>query len=85
MVTTREKLHQLIDQLPRQELRAAERYLEYLRDSQGALPSFLAEAPIDDEPETPEEAAAVAEAWEDVSAGRLVSHEEAQRRLLRKP
>ena len=85
MVTTRERLHQLVDQLPKEELRAAERYLEYLRDTQRSLPSFLAAAPIDDEPETAEEAVAVAEAWQDVSAGRVVSHEEAQRRLLKSP
>ncbi len=41
----------------------------------------LDNAPIDDEPETPEEAAAVAEARESVARGEVVSHEEMKRRL----
>jgi len=82
VLTTREKLHDLVDKLPNSELHAAERYLEFLFRSQKTLPQILAEAPIDDEPETPEEAAAVAEAWEDVRAGRVVSHDEVKRRLF---
>jgi predicted transcriptional regulator len=42
--------------------------------------SLLA-APIDDEPETSEEKAAVEEALRDIREGRTVSHEEVKRRL----
>jgi predicted transcriptional regulator len=45
----------------------------------------LENAPFDDEPETEEERAAVAEAWEDVRAGRLIPHEEVAKRWLGKP
>lgn len=38
-------------------------------------------APIDDEPETPEEKAAAEEALRDIREGRTVSHEEVKRRL----
>jgi predicted transcriptional regulator len=38
-------------------------------------------APIDDEPETPEEKAAAEEALRDIHEGRTVSHEEVKRRL----
>ena len=39
----------------------------------------LIEAPEDDEPETDEERAAVAEAYEDLAAGRVVSFEDVKR------
>jgi len=45
------------------------------------LPSVLAEAPWDDEPETPAEALAVHEAYEGLARGEVVSHEELRRQL----
>jgi hypothetical protein len=42
----------------------------------------LREAPLDDEPETDEERAAIAEAIEDERAVRLVPHDEVRRRWL---
>jgi hypothetical protein len=83
---TRESLHQLIDSLPECDLEMAGQLIEWrheLRDN--PLLVTLATAPWDDEPETPEEAAAVAEAREDVAAGRLIPHEEVRRRLLELP
>ena len=61
-MTTKEQLYRLIDRLPETALPEAERLLEALTapDDEG-LPRFLAEAPWDDEPETEEERAAVAE------------------------
>jgi hypothetical protein len=41
----------------------------------------LRDAPVDNEPETDEERAAVAEAREDLAAGRAVSHEQIRREL----
>ena len=67
----KEKLHRLVDELPEEELGAAERYLEYLRDQGDPLLRRLLQAPGDDEPETEEERAAVWEAHEDLSAGRV--------------
>jgi hypothetical protein len=76
LIPTRELLHRLVDDLPTRELSAAAWYLEFLRGDQhrNDLPPELANAPLDDEPETPEEAAGVADAWEDVAAGRVLSH-----------
>lgn len=85
-MTVKEHLRQLVDELPEGELVAAERYLEYLRDrsaiAHGRLPAVLRNAPFDDEPETNEERVGVAEAWADLAAGRVMSHDEARRRLL---
>ena len=84
-MTAREKLHKLIDELAESELAEAERALEELRKrGPSSLPRVLAEAPCDDEPEREQERAAVQKARENVAAGRVVSHEEARRRLLRK-
>lgn len=81
---TRKELHHLVDQLPEDELHAAQRYLEFLAKERAAdrFYQMLQSAPIDDEPETPEEAAAVAEAKAEFAAGKLLTHEEVQRHLL---
>lgn len=60
----------------------AERLLDILRDGDAGLPRVLREAPWDDEPESEEERAATKDAYEDLRTGRVVSHEEARRRLL---
>ena len=76
---TRDRLHRLIDELPEAELSVVERFLA----ERGAAPSLtLAEAPEDDEPLTPEDEAAIEEAYADIAAGRVLSHEEARQRLL---
>jgi hypothetical protein len=77
--TTREALHRLVDELPKDELADARLYLEYLCSGRDPLIKKLMEAPYDDEPETEEERAGMAEAWEDVRAGRVISHEEIKR------
>ena len=46
------------------------------------LVDALRDAPVDDEPLTEEDLAALEEAWEDVAHGRLISHEEIRRRFL---
>ena len=55
----RESVHQLLDELPDDILPEVARYLAALRDD--PLARLLLTAPIDDEPETDEERAAVAE------------------------
>jgi hypothetical protein len=69
--TTREQLHRLVDRLAETELNAAKRYLEYLHVV-GGIPRVLAEAPEEDEPVSPREAAALAEAESRIDRGELV-------------
>lgn len=66
-VITRENLHRLVDALPDQNLLAAKEAIEPLADP---FLAALANAPIDDEPESDEERAAVADAMEDLAHGR---------------
>ena len=81
-MTTKEALHQLIDDLPDSVLPTAWRLLAPLRPATASdLPPVLAEAPWDDEPETPEEALAVDEAYEGLARGEVVSHEDLRREL----
>jgi len=79
-MTTKSELYRLISQLPKSALPEAERLLRNLRAGEDAdLPRFLAAAPWDDEPETEEERAAVAEAYEDLRNGDTVPMEEIKR------
>lgn len=77
----RDRLHQLIDALSDDELDEVARILADRRPA-SSLQTVFAAAPVDDEPVTPEDEAALAEAYADVAAGRLFSHDEARRRLL---
>jgi CO dehydrogenase/acetyl-CoA synthase beta subunit len=78
-MTIKDELHRLVDELPESESHAAKRFLEYLRNMGDPVLRAMLEAPEDDEPETAEERAAVAEAQEDFKAGRMVSHQELKR------
>jgi len=76
-MTTKEALHRLIDELPPSELEAVQRFAEYLRlRSQHPAIRAAMTAPIDDEPETPVEAAAVREALDDLAQGRVIRDDE---------
>lgn len=75
----RAELHELVDKLPDQELHAAHRFIEYLRDRGDPLLRKLMDAPIDDEPETEEEEALVAEAREELARGETIAFEEIKR------
>lgn len=79
----RKRLYELVDLLPVSEAKTAERLLEALCVSGHAEPLLrrLWTAPYDDEPETEEERQAVAEAYEDISAGRVRPWEEVRREL----
>jgi hypothetical protein len=72
-VTTRELAHKLIDELPDDRVGDALAALEALDDP--VIAAFR-DAPLDDEPLTPEEEAALREADADIAAGRTVSLEE---------
>lgn len=82
-MTSKTRLHELIDQLPDEETTAAARFLEYLRDvGSDPMRRVLDEAPEDDEPVTPQEEAGAQEARRDYRAGNRISAEEAKRLLL---
>jgi len=74
---SRRALHDLIDRIPEAELAAAQRFLEYLAVS----PAYRAalSSPPDDEPVTEADAAAIAQAREEVRTGELVPHDEVLR------
>jgi hypothetical protein len=79
---TRDAIRQLVDDLDEHDLPTAERLLRALRDTAGnadPVLTALANAPFDDEPETEEERAAVAEARQELLEGRGIPHEEAKR------
>jgi hypothetical protein len=79
----RENLHKLIDELPDADLPTAARVLEALNATASAHPLILAldAAPEDDEAETPEEAKAVAAAWEEHRKGKHLTTQEVRRKL----
>ncbi|MBW3629314.1 MAG: hypothetical protein KY464_08460 [Gemmatimonadetes bacterium] len=79
--TVKQQLHALIDLLPESEMETARRVLEGLHATAASQRYTLEDAPVDDEPETEEERAAVAEARADLAAGRVHSHEELKREL----
>lgn len=79
----REDLHHLVDRLPESELERARRVLEYLEErATDPLLRALAEAPEDDEEETPEEAAAVEEAGQEMARGEGTPWEQIRSRYL---
>jgi Tfp pilus assembly ATPase PilU len=76
-MTTKEALHRLIDNMPDEQ---AEQLMTGL-NNRDPIAVSLALAPIDDEPLTPEEEAALAEADDDVARGNLISTEQLRREL----
>lgn len=82
-MTDRERLHALVDDLPEDEVRTTLRFVEHLQNPEDdPVLRALAEAPLDDEPLTEEDFAALREAEEDEVHGRLIPHEEIRRRVL---
>ena len=80
MTDTRQHAHQLIDRMPETQLSGLVQFLETIVDP---VTAALSNAPIDDEPETDDEKAAVSEArqWLQNNGGKGISHNEARRRL----
>lgn len=75
----RDTLHRLIDELPEEDLPAAERVLQGLRSTEA--PSIpLEAAPLDDEPDNDDFDGGLTAARADAEAGRVVPHEEVKRR-----
>jgi hypothetical protein len=71
------ELHQLVDQLPAEQIAAALRYMHYL-SAGPVLLSFL-NAPPDDEPYTEQQCERDAEAEASIAGGGGVSHQEVLR------
>lgn len=85
-MTERHRLATLVQDLPEPEVHAAVRFLEYLhREALDPVSAALETAPFDDEPLSSEDLEALAEAESDLREGRVVSHDEARRRLLVAP
>ena len=84
-MVTKEQIHKLVDQIPEDDLAEVARYLESLRDETDPMLHALANAPEDDEPETPEEAEAVAEARAALARGEVRSLAEIRAEYLREP
>ena len=79
-MSTKQKLHKLVDELPEDEVGPAELFLTYLKDGRSEpLLLKLATAPWDDEPETEDERLAVEEARKEIAEGRFVTMEELKR------
>jgi hypothetical protein len=83
VISTREQLHELVDELPENQLAAAARYLEQLRanEPRPSLEEVLANAPYDDESLTDEELAAIDEGFADIAARRVYTTDEVRRQL----
>lgn len=78
----RQALHTLVDELPEPELAAAKRFLDYLRQQPSdSLRLALDAAPLDDEPVTEDDLAAIREGFDEQARGETASHEEVTRLL----
>jgi hypothetical protein len=79
MSETRQHAQQLIDRMPEAQLNGLVEFLETIVDPTAVA---LENAPLDDEPESPEEQRAISEARQWLkSSGQGIPHEEAMRRL----
>ena len=74
-MATKEALHRLIDELPDDDIAEAELLLRALQTDDPVLRA-IALAPIDDEPETPEEAEAVREGLTALAEGRVIDDDD---------
>ena len=77
----KERLHRLVDALPAAELRAPERYLEFLAGPRRPFIQMLLNAPEADEPLSVEDRSALAEARSALEAGEVVSDAELRAEL----
>ena len=80
-MASRDSLHRLVDDLPETEILRAERLLEVLKEAVETPSYTLENAPESEEAETPQEAAAVAEAWREHREGKSLSTEELKQEL----
>jgi hypothetical protein len=77
MSAWKSELHELVEALPESEAHAARRFLKFLAAHVGdPVLEALRRAPIDDEPETDAERAAVAEARAQIARGETLTTEQ---------
>ena len=82
-MTTRQELHNLVDQLPEGTLDAAHQALiESLAEQHDPVFESMLKAPEDDEPNTPEEDESAEEGWQGYLRGEYMPAEEAEREFL---
>ena len=85
-MTEKERQHSLVEALPEPEVHGALRLVEYLRrEAADSVDRALREAAFNDEPLTAEDVEELEAAERDRQEGRVVSHEEVVRQLLREP
>jgi hypothetical protein len=84
-VTTKDRLKDLIDQLPDRELYAVRRFIEFLRESSDPMLDMLLEAPEEDAQLSEETLTALDDAERGIRSGALVPHEELKRELGLRP
>lgn len=83
-MTEKERLLSLVEELPEPEVHAALRFVEYLRrEAADPVARALRKAPYDDEPLTVEDLAELDAAERDRQEGRVMTHDEARRELIR--
>ena len=75
------RLAELVEQLPEEESPAAARYLEYLKDRGNPYLKFLMNVPEEDEELTDKFQMELNKAWEDIDAGRVISSDQLKQEL----
>ncbi|MGI8856206.1 MAG: hypothetical protein ACR2JW_10675 [Thermomicrobiales bacterium] len=82
-MSIKEDVHRIIDELPESDLEKVLRHLEMVRAAKrDPFLQALMDAPIDDEPSTPEEDAGAAEAWQEYQRGEARPWKEVRAELL---
>lgn len=81
-MSPRQLLHDLVEELPEDELLPAQRYLEYLKErGEDPLHYALSRAPVDDEPVTDDDLQAIREGLAERARGEVVSDDELDKLL----
>ncbi len=75
------RLAELIEQLPEEEIQAAVRYLEYLKDRGDPYLKFLMSVPEEDEELTDEFRRELDRAWKDIDDGQVISSNQLKQEL----
>lgn len=81
-MTPRDHVHQLVDELKDDQLARVEQYIATVIEEEDPVLRTLMGAEIDDEPLTPQEMASIRASEEDIKHGRIISLDEAEKRLL---
>jgi hypothetical protein len=83
-MSTRDRLHQLVDALPDRQLPVVQEFIESLHGERSRrLPRALQNAIEDDEPDTEVERAAADQAWQEYRRGERITADQVRRELDR--